>query len=79
MKFLPVYIVFYSVRINRPRIYLEKNRNFFDFFVHDVEIKFPNFRLGQFVKVVSFLSSNDTSDGIDRVNVSANSTPSGEN
>ena len=53
--------------------YWEKNRNFFDFLSHGVEIRFSNFRLGQFAKVLAIPSQNGTSDEID------NSTPSGDN
>ena len=57
--------------------YWEKNRNFFDFLSHGVEIWFSNFRLRHFEKVESFLGLHGTSDGIDRGNISDNSTPSG--
>ena len=57
----------------------EKNRNFFDFLSHGVEIRFPNFHLRNFGEVSAILSQNETSDEIDRVSTSDNSTPSGEN
>ena len=57
----------------------EKNRNFFDFLSHGVEIRFSNFRLGHFVQVEAILSQNETPDEINRVSTSDNSTPSGEN
>ena len=55
----------------------EKNRNFFDFLSHGVEIGFFNFLLGHFEEVAAIPSQNDTLDEIDRVSTSDNSTPSG--
>ena len=52
---------------------LKKNRNFFDFLSHGVEIRFSNFHLGHFGKVEAVPSQNGTLDEID------NSTPSGDN
>ena len=51
----------------------------FKFLIHDVEIKFSNFCLRKFEEVESFLGSNKTSDGLDRVNISDTFTLSGEN
>ena len=53
--------------------YWEKNRNFFDFLSHGVEIKFSNFGFSQFVEVESFLSSNETLDEIDSQGTMENS------
>ena len=56
-----------------------KYRNFFDFFSSGVEIGFSNFPLGNFGKVEAIPLQNDTSNEIDRVSTSDNSTPSGGN
>ena len=58
---------------------LGKNGNFFKFFSHGVETRFSNFCLGHFVKVEAILSQNETSDEIDRVGNSDNSTPFSKN
>ena len=44
--------------------YWEKNRNFFDFLSHGVEIRFSNFRLRHFEKVEAIPSQFGTSDEI---------------
>ena len=66
-------------QIEKRCIIGEKNRNFFDFLSHGVEIRFSNFRSRHFGEVSAILSQNETSDEIDRVSTSDNSTPSGAN
>ena len=53
----------------------EKNRNCFDFLIHGAENWFSNFHL----KFENGYLVNDTSDEIDGVSTSDNSTPSGAN
>ena len=61
------------------RLIGKKNQNFFDFLSHGVEIRFSNFCMRHFAGVSAIPSQNETSDEIDRVSISDNSTPSGAN
>ena len=61
--------------ISRPPPFLTKRRKT----IIGVEIRFYNFRLRKFGEVVAIPSQNETSDEIEKVNTSDNSTPSGEN